>query len=297
MRSAVGGWVEKRLPMPAARERVGDHEGAGGGQLRVLRQRHRPGARLDLAQGGGEGEGVAGEAGAGGVGLVLAGAADGHLDDGGGDGAEDEHQQGAEQAGAVVVVVAAERDEDRHVGQVGDDGGDRGGHGGDEDVAVVDVRQLVAEDGAQLPLVEDLEDAAGAADGGVARVASGGERVRLRGSPRCTGAASAGARTSRVRGRAGTAAGASTSLDRVGAHGAQRDAVAEEVGDAVGAERDDQCDRQPGPAADHPSGGEHQCRQRADQRCRLDTVELHFRCLPVDSGMNINGLTWVNVPG
>src|SRR5690606_2398519 len=176
----VGG---EEVADPAARERVGDHEGAGGGQLRVLRQRHRPGARLDLAEGGGEGEGVAGEAGAGGVGGVLAGAADGHLDggggggaggqhhqgaeqgggaggvggvlagaadghldDGGGDGAEDEHHQGAEQAGAVVVLVAAERDEDRHVGQVGDDGGDRGGHGRDEDVAVVDVRQLVAED-------------------------------------------------------------------------------------------------------------------------------------------------------
>src|SRR5690606_151129 len=114
---------------PAAGERVGDQEGAGGGQGRVLRQRHRPGARLGLAEGGGEGGGVAGEAGAGGVGGVLAGAADGHLDDGGGDGAEDEHHQGAEQAGAVVVLVAAERDEDRHVGQVGDDGGDRGGHG------------------------------------------------------------------------------------------------------------------------------------------------------------------------
>ena len=47
-----------------------------------------------------------------------------------------------------------------------------------EDVAVVDVHQLVAEHAAQLALVEQAEDALGAADRGVLRVAPGRKGVR-----------------------------------------------------------------------------------------------------------------------
>ena len=55
--------------------------------------------------------------------------------------------------------------------------GERSGDRGDQDVAVVDVGQLVADDAAQLALVEQLQDPVGAADRGVARVAAGGEGV------------------------------------------------------------------------------------------------------------------------
>src|SRR5690606_1940 len=58
---------------------------------------------------------------------------------------------------------------------------DHGGEGardrGDQDVAVVDVAEFVADDAAQLTLVEQAQDAFRAAHGGAAGVAAGGEGV------------------------------------------------------------------------------------------------------------------------
>ena len=95
----------------------------------------------------------------------------------GGQRAQDHDQQHAEEAGAVVVVRAADRDQPGEVHQEHDHRGERSGDRGDQDVAVVDMAQLVADDAAQLALVEDAQDALGAADRRVARVAAGGEGV------------------------------------------------------------------------------------------------------------------------
>ena len=73
-----------------------------------------------------------------------------------------------------IVAMLNERDQR-------DETGERAGHRRDQDVAVVDVRELVPQDAAQLALVEQPQDPVRAAHRGVPRVASGGERVRRRG--------------------------------------------------------------------------------------------------------------------
>ena len=56
----------------------------------------------------------------------------------------------------------------------------RDGEGGDEDVVVLDVAELVGQHALELHAVELLEQAGGDGDGGVLRVAAGGEGVRGR---------------------------------------------------------------------------------------------------------------------
>ena len=81
IRSAIGGWVANIREMSPRPERVRDHHVTGVLQLRGRRQRCARGAVLQLAQGRGERQRVAGEPGAVLVGVVLAGPADRHLDD------------------------------------------------------------------------------------------------------------------------------------------------------------------------------------------------------------------------
>ncbi|AGS71156.1 putative protein-tyrosine phosphatase [Streptomyces collinus Tu 365] len=200
-------------------------------------QRELLGAGLQLAQGAGEGQRVAGELGARGVGLVLPGAADGELDEAGGERAQDHDQQHAEQAGAVVVVRPADGDQPGEVDQEHDHRGEGAGDGGDQDVAVVDVAQFVADDPAQLALVEQAQDALGAAHGRVTRVAAGGERVGRLGR----GDVQAGHGLAGLRGQLADHPVQRRGLelaDRAGAHRAQRQLVAVPVGVRVRAQRD-----------------------------------------------------------
>ena len=98
MRSAVGGWVEKRRTTPSPRN--------GFAIIRWLTEASRPssgsGSRRVpvsiLRRADGQGERVAAELRAGGVRLELPGTADRQLDDHGRDRAEDEQQQRAEDA-------------------------------------------------------------------------------------------------------------------------------------------------------------------------------------------------------
>ena len=69
----------------------------------------------------------------------------------------------------------------QHLRHRGDHTGDGGSHRGGQDVPVVDVHQLVAQHAAEFAGVEQLQDALGAADGGVLRVPAGGEGVRRHG--------------------------------------------------------------------------------------------------------------------
>ena len=130
----------------------------------------------DLVQGGGERFGVAGQAAAVLVGVEFAGAGDGHLDQRGADRHENRAQQHADQtegAGGVVTVVAATAAEiHERVSQIRDDSRQCGGYGGGEDVVVVHVHKLVAEDTANLALVEYVEDTLRAAYGCMALVAA-----------------------------------------------------------------------------------------------------------------------------
>ena len=83
-------------------ERVGDHQVALGDQPVVLRQRQRGGPALDLAQRRAPARaGRATSSAPGGVGLVLAAAADRHLHQPGGDRAEHDQQQAAERVAAA----------------------------------------------------------------------------------------------------------------------------------------------------------------------------------------------------
>lgn len=125
----VGG---EQRGQPLAPERVGDHEVGAGGEVPLGRQRHLPGTRVDLTERAGERQRVPGEPRPGLVGVVLAAAADRHLDDPRGQRTEEQHQQRGED-----VVAAAE--EEREVRQHRDDPGERRSHRGDQDVAVVDV--------------------------------------------------------------------------------------------------------------------------------------------------------------
>lgn len=239
--SGVGG--EQPGQALARPERVGDHHVAGGLQPRLGRERQLPGAGLQFAQGRGQGQRIARELGARGVRLVLAGAADGELDHPGRDRPEDHDQQHAQEAGALVVVGAAYGNQPGEVDEEHHDGGQGARDGGDEDVAVVDMAQLMADDAAQLAFVEQLEDAVGAADRGVAGVAAGGEGVgRL-------GRGEVQARHGPA-GRRGELADHAVELwrlelaDRAGAHGAQGELVAVPVRVGVGAQGDDDGDDQ-----------------------------------------------------
>ena len=192
MRSAIGGWVDIRRETSWARNGLAIIMWLGVDDL-LGRGEGCPGhAELELAQRRREGERVAGEAGAVLVGVVLAGAGDGELHDHRRERGEDRQGQAGDR---VAVLVARPAAEDHAEGQElpdrRDDAGDGGGHRRGEDVAVVDVHQLVAEHPAQLALVEQAEDALGAADGGVLGVAARSRRRWAPGSARCTAAASA----------------------------------------------------------------------------------------------------------
>src|SRR5680860_876492 len=131
---------------------------------------------LEAQQGAGQRLGVAADRRAAGVGRVLALARDRELDDARGDRRQQDHRQRGDQAERRVVVVA---EPEHHVGEVGDRGADRRGDRLDQDVAVLDVRQLVREDAAQLVIGEQVEDPARHRHRGVLRVAAGGEGVGL----------------------------------------------------------------------------------------------------------------------
>ena len=180
MRSAIGGWVLNSLPMPPPRnglaiisELVGASDGSStSGRAAVPRSS----LRSALASASGSPVTWAPVASAG----VLAAAADRHLDDAGGERAEDDQRQARQHVAALAVAPAEQHRQLREVGQERDDGRERGGDRADEDVAVADVRELVAEHAAQLALVEQLEDALGDADGGVLRVAARSRRRSAR---------------------------------------------------------------------------------------------------------------------
>ncbi len=99
----------------------------------------------------------------------------------GGDGHDDGDNEQADDVAAPVPVAAAHATEDGgklgHDRQHGDGAGDGGDHGHNEGVAIAHVRHFVSHHAGQLFAGQDAADAGGYGDGGVLRVASGGEGV------------------------------------------------------------------------------------------------------------------------
>ena len=116
--------------------------------------------RCSVSSASARGCGVAQELGAGRVGHVLALPRDGDLDDHRRDRRQDDRGERPDQAERAVVVVAAE--EQRELEEVGDGrdrAGDHRGDARDEDVAVLDVGDLVREDALQLAAGQGVQDA------------------------------------------------------------------------------------------------------------------------------------------
>ena len=78
---------------------------------------------------------------------------------------------------AVARSAAEHRAPLRHAGEHHDGRGDRRRYRADEDVTVLDVRQLVGNDAFELALRQELHDAFGRGHRGVARISAGRERV------------------------------------------------------------------------------------------------------------------------
>jgi hypothetical protein len=135
---------------PVGRERVGDHQVAGGGQRPVRPQGLRGGDRVDLAQRARQRHRVAGEQRAVDVRAVLA----------------------AGRGGDV------QQHRDQRAGR--DEGREPGGPRGVRDVPAGDVRQLVREHRPQLGQRQQPQQALGAADGGRPGAVPHGEDVGLR---------------------------------------------------------------------------------------------------------------------
>ena len=150
--------------------------------LRSARHQRRASRRaFDLGKRGGEPQRVAAKLGAAAVGGIFARAADRHLDQHGGERRGDRGKEHADEAERIVAVAAPHSSEEEgEVGEHGDGAGDRRRDRHRQRVAVPDMRQLVADDPGELLAGKLAEDAGRRRDGGVLRVASGREGVRLR---------------------------------------------------------------------------------------------------------------------
>ena len=152
MRSSIGGCVWNRPATPwwrsgfaMYRVAVAGETGIGNGRDAALEGLERIGERLAVADQGG----------AGGIREVLALPRDGQLQDHRRDRRDDDRRQRAEHAERVVAVVGAAAEDHPELQDVGDGRDRRGDHRGDradEDVAVLDVGELVREHGADLIL-------------------------------------------------------------------------------------------------------------------------------------------------
>jgi hypothetical protein len=259
----------------AAGERV-DDEGGGVGRVDVHRDALR--VALDLLECSGQRLGIAEEIGAPTVGLELPRPGERHLDQPGRDGGEDGHGQRADEVPVVVVAAAAPEDgaEHRDAGDERDRHRDGGGHRRDEDVAVLHVCHLVREDAAYFVLVEHLHQPLGHGDDRVVRVATGGERVGLRGRAHVEpGHRHVGALREVV--HDGVEPRRFLLSDRDGAGRHHRELVAEPVGAADEDEPEHEPDDEaalPEEGADAHEEGTEQCKQRGGLGRVLDHVHI-----------------------
>ena len=150
--------------------------------------------------------------------------------------------------------------------------------------------QLVADHGPELAVVEDLGDAGGHGDRGVARVAAGRERVGLHGR------ADVEPRHGLVRGRRELAdhlvkRGELGLAHGTGPHGPQGDLVGPEVGRGVHAQRDEDGDDEAGATAEPVADPEDHRGEQTQQDSGLEAVVM-----PVHSFFTPSGGGPVNPP-
>ena len=197
-------------------------------------------------------------------------------------GAQQEQGDLGEGMAALVVAPAAEEEQ---VGQVAERAGDARRHGGDQHVAVLDVRQLVRDHAFQLLRRHVLEDARGDRDDRLLRAAPGGEGVGLLVRRH---------RHDRHRqpGPLPQAIHHPVQLrglglgDHVGAVHPEHQAVGEEVHHEVEEPAEDQGEHQPLGAAEQLPGQAEQADQGPHQNERLDVVHtlLYSRTTPPPGG-------------
>ena len=110
---------------------------------------------------------------------IFPGPGDGHLDEHGGNGGDDGHHQDADNAAAFVVVPHAAENgaEAGNTRQDHDSPGHGRGNGGDEDVPVAHMAQLMGQNPLQLSGGEQAHDALGGRHRGMLRVAARGKGV------------------------------------------------------------------------------------------------------------------------
>src|SRR5208282_5306753 len=112
--------------------------------------RDSPGICVELLQSARQGIWIAGEMGAGGVGLILAGARYGKLDEARGDGSHDQHKQSRQPSSATAVAVTAahaakDHGKAAHAGEHSNGAGDGCRYRTNEDVTVVHVAEFVGQ--------------------------------------------------------------------------------------------------------------------------------------------------------
>ena len=165
MRSSVLGWVLNIRAMPALLDRASAsglwmYIDACAGCTAIGRCSAMASMRRSaLASGCAGAEQLGGAA----VGLELAGSRHRHLDQRRGDRREDRGGEHDQRVGVATVAVAAaeHRRVDRHLRHERDRRGDRGGDRADQDVAVLDVHQLVRHHALDLVGRERLQQAPG----------------------------------------------------------------------------------------------------------------------------------------
>jgi len=112
---------------------------------------------------------------------VFAGAGDRHLDQHGGDGGDDRHRQRTDESATPLVVVAPSRAQDRspleHASQHGYGAGKGGGDGGDKDIPVADMGELVGHYPLKLIRGKDAQNPVGGGYCSVGGISPGGEGV------------------------------------------------------------------------------------------------------------------------
>ena len=138
---------------------------------------HRPPLRIDIefGQRAGQSIRIPSKVRAGGIRLIFARTRHGKLDQHGRNRAEDEHQQRTHSPAATLIAIPEEKSK---AGQIRNRAGNGGCNRTDQDVAVIHVTQFMRQHTLKFLVIQEIKNALRHRNGCMARIASGGERIR-----------------------------------------------------------------------------------------------------------------------